>query len=396
MASAYPDVDVADVDAEIERLGRSIASVNRELASIPRPRHSERACDFERKPPKLSLFDERSDPPERDWAPRGEKPRRKEIEARRFNGKESVNEYLLQYELTARRNNWTDGEKAVNLLCALDGPARNILSEIEDVEYCTYGEVKQLLLKRFGPVSLSEVHEQTLQDLKLIKGQSIRELSSDAQRLAKLAYPEFDTAARTRMAIKALTDAVPDKEAVFYIKDKTPTSVDDVCTLYERYKVLHGEDDRKTRPAVRGLRDEPAVDTTALLQSVTSAIDKMVASTAAQLDKLSDAMTRLANRHAAPPVASPPVSIPQPSMMSAAAAPFQPSAPRPPAPDVPRKPCPRCKAPGHWAKDCPSQPPTDACFNCHQKGHRYRDCPQSLNANGPGPAPGARPFAPLH
>ena len=32
--------------------------------------------------------------------------KRKEIEPRRFNGKENVDEYLLQFELTARRNGW--------------------------------------------------------------------------------------------------------------------------------------------------------------------------------------------------------------------------------------------------------------------------------------------------
>ena len=56
----------------------------------------------------------------------------KEIEARRFNGKESVNDYLLQFELTAKRNGWSDSEKAVNLLCALDGPARRKLTTWND------------------------------------------------------------------------------------------------------------------------------------------------------------------------------------------------------------------------------------------------------------------------
>jgi len=30
------------------------------------------------------------------------------------------------------------------------------------------------------------------------------------------------------MSVKALINAIPDKEAVFYIKDKSPSSVDDV------------------------------------------------------------------------------------------------------------------------------------------------------------------------
>ena len=37
---------------------------------------------------------------------------RREMEARRYSGKEPVKDYLLQFELTARRNGWTDTDKA--------------------------------------------------------------------------------------------------------------------------------------------------------------------------------------------------------------------------------------------------------------------------------------------
>ena len=145
------DTQIHEVEAEIDRLSaelvnmqegpstqtrswpdceQSIASVNRELASMRERKRAEPSYDFDRyPPPKLPPFDERSNPTKGEQTPRGEKPRRKEIEARRYSGKESVNEYLLQFELTAKRNNWTDTEKAINLLCALDGPARNVLSE---------------------------------------------------------------------------------------------------------------------------------------------------------------------------------------------------------------------------------------------------------------------------
>ena len=42
----------------------------------------------------------------------------------------------------------------------------------------TYAEMKQALTKRFGPIASAETHEQTLQELKLSRGQSVRELAS--------------------------------------------------------------------------------------------------------------------------------------------------------------------------------------------------------------------------
>ena len=60
-------------------------------------------CESEGKPPTLRTFDE---PPNNRRA-----VRRKEVEARRYSGKEDVCEYLIQFEPTARRNGWDDDEK---------------------------------------------------------------------------------------------------------------------------------------------------------------------------------------------------------------------------------------------------------------------------------------------
>jgi len=373
MAFKYPDMDT--FDAEIERLQRSVESMNRELTEDREPPRLSRGFDM--KPPRLTLFHEQSVPSEEERAPRGEKPRRKEIEARRFSWKEPVDEYLLQFELTAKRNAWTDSEKATNLLCALDGQARNILSEIEDINCCTYAEARQLLLKRFGPIRLSDVHEQALHELKLTKGQSIRELSSGAQRLVKLAYPEFDKAARTQLAIKALTEAIPIRTQYFISKTRGPPPSTTCALCMNATECYTG----KTRSAVRSVKENYGPELTDLLRGVTAAIEKMAASTEAQLNKLSAAMSQLASKQAE----SHPVAL------NATAAPFQPKFPRPPPADAPRKPCPRCGVPGHWAKHCPSQLPTDACYKCNQQGHRYRECPMSLNFQGPGPASGTRP-----
>ena len=57
-------------------------------------------------------------------------------------------DYLRQFELTAKRNQWDNSDKASALLSALDGTAPSILSEIDDISYT---EVKQLLHRRFGP-----------------------------------------------------------------------------------------------------------------------------------------------------------------------------------------------------------------------------------------------------
>jgi len=72
----------------------------------------------------------------------------------------------------------------------LDGPAREILAELDDPISANYDDVKQALLRRLGPTKLIEVHEQAHAQLRLTKGQSIRELSQEVQRLIKKVYPD--------------------------------------------------------------------------------------------------------------------------------------------------------------------------------------------------------------
>jgi len=74
-------------------------------------------------------------PLQRDMAPEPRRINGKEIEVRRYTGKDSVEDYLLQFELAARHNYWTDQEKISSLLCTLDGP---VLAEIDDITSVSY------------------------------------------------------------------------------------------------------------------------------------------------------------------------------------------------------------------------------------------------------------------
>jgi len=368
---------------EVERLTRELQALNEEMSATSfrgRPVYGRgrdnSPCDS---PTQLDHFDPAASSTEKRAPSETRSTKRKEIEARRYNGKEPITEYLLQFELTAKRNGWAESEKATNLLCALDGPARSVLAEV-DIDKITYKQVKDLLVKRFGPVLLTEIHEQALQDLRLAKHQSIRELTTEVSRLTKLAYPEFNIAARERFAVKALVNAINDKDTIFYIKEKNPQSVDEVCVLYERFKVLTGNSAACRPPAVKGVKtaDEsdpnPAVE---LLVKQTEAHSRQLTQLAESINKLIQQQQRQ-QQPAACELPHPPESNPGHSSGH-------------PRADVPRKPCPRCKQSGHWLKDCTQ---VETCFRCGEPGHRRSDCRMPLNLNGPTSAPHAGPQAP--
>ena len=120
-------------------------------------------------------------------------------------------DYLLQFELAARHNYWTDQEKAFSLLCALDGPARDVLAEIDDITSVSYQEVRWALLARFGPADFPVAHEQALQQLRLKPGQNIRELSQEVQRLTRRAYGDLAGRTRNQLIVGLLLRAISDR-----------------------------------------------------------------------------------------------------------------------------------------------------------------------------------------
>jgi len=222
---ATPHADVKAMQNEIIRLTQTAETLKKDVPSVLSHRKTSYSTDGDESPtqrmcsapPTLRHYDEYR-------SSHANSAKRKEIPVRRFSGKESVTDYLKQFELTARHNRWSDEDKATSLLCALDGPAGSILAEIDDPGQIKYPEVKQKLLHRFGPTLHPEVHEQALHDLRLARGQNIRELTPEINRLTKLAYPDFEPEARSRLAINALLNAIPDKDVTFYIKDKNPVS----------------------------------------------------------------------------------------------------------------------------------------------------------------------------
>jgi len=87
-----------------------------------------------------------------------------------------------------------------------------ILSEFDDPIAASFRSIKDALLRRFEaePTQLVEVHEQALSQLRLAKGQNIRELAHEVQRLTKLAYRDITGPARDHFAVKSLLHAIPD------------------------------------------------------------------------------------------------------------------------------------------------------------------------------------------
>ena len=305
--------------------------------------------------------------------------RRREIEARRYNGRDPIDEYLVQFELLAARNYWTEAEKVSSLLCALDGPARSLLLEWNDPTTVNYKDVKRALIKRFGCTEQVQVHERALYQLRLNKGQSIQDLAHEIRMLARKAYPELDDETRERFNIKSFVRAIPDKTVSYKIKEKNPRTLQQACEIYTCYEALADDSDIDCKPY-----------TTKRNHQVTTVKASDFNSNDVESSEHETTYERLA-------VTTKPAVIKQQDSSHVR------QNQQPNQGDFPKKPCPLCGQPGHWKKFCPyisvanqpsqqqqpgRQPNRTGCFNCGQSDHRWRSCPnqQSNQGNGKGPA----------
>jgi len=183
-----------------------------------------------------------------------------------------------------------------------------------------------------------------------------------------------------------LLRAIPDRDIVFYIRDKEPRNLDEACCLYEWFRLLTSTGNHRplTARVVNSEERGSIVDESLPSPAMRSFMDR----TSDCLSQLSSAVERLS---VAPPSAA---QRGTPSATPASA--YQ--------GNIPRKLCPKCGQAGHWSRDCPLHSGTSReatnrarCFECGQPGHRWQNCPalqQSGNEMGSTSAPDGRSAAP--
>jgi hypothetical protein len=244
---------------------------------------------------------------------------------------------------------------------------------------------------------MTEVHEEALNRLRFAKGQNILELAQQIAKLTKKAYPEMDGKQRERFAIKRLLQIMSDREVIFYIKDKAPDTLDQACTLFERYDALTGTNNRRSVTARTVSQPTEPTYSIAVSEDVRAVRNDM----SLLRDQTERQFSRVADVLSQPTVMLNPDAKDHlnPASSSSNTDQTKSTSERQ---TVPRKPCPKCHQTGYWARDCPNQsglnrqPNTNRtrsniqCYECKEIGHRWRDCPQLGNAAGSRSAPNTR------
>ena len=142
---------------------------------------------------------------------------------------------MVQFENCASYNRWSQADKVAHLRWSLTGSAAQLLWGSEDL---SYEELLNKLKKRFSGKGMEEKFQSELRCRRRNRGESLRELAQDIQRLMILAYPGEQSSLSEHLARDAFLLALADPEFELKIREREPTNLDDALRIAQRYEVF--------------------------------------------------------------------------------------------------------------------------------------------------------------
>jgi len=153
----------------------------------------------------------------------------------KFNGNESLETFLTQFENCAAYNRWSVEDKVAHLPWSFTGAAAQLLWGSESLSYV---KLLEKLRWRFSGKGMEEKFQTELRRCRRNQRESLRELAQYIQRLMALAYPGEKSKLAKHIASEALLVALSNTEFELKIREREPANFDDSLRIAQRYEVF--------------------------------------------------------------------------------------------------------------------------------------------------------------
>ena len=180
----------------------------------------------------------------------GERRRRMDLKLDKFDGKESLEVFLLQFDNCSEHNEWDESEKLSQLKGALKESAAQVMMGNQEEEW-TYKDLRKELQKCFGLEGHKSQYRNQLKIRRRQKGESLRALYQDVSHLLLLAHPGRKNETRDDISVDAFIDALNDFELERSVRDRFP---EDLASAFQialdleaNRKCLHLGEERRDR-----------------------------------------------------------------------------------------------------------------------------------------------------
>mgnify|MGYP002717615413 CR=1 FL=1 len=158
-----------------------------------------------------------------------------------FDGKVPLREFLSQFLLIARANDWDESTKTVALAASLRGKARTVLENIENFDEINFSEIKSKLELLFGEGNLTQNYYSLFTNRRQKFGEDLASFGAELERLSRLAYPECPYAVRDKIACAQFISALSDGFLRRTLQLEGITSLNLAVERAKTVKIIQGE-----------------------------------------------------------------------------------------------------------------------------------------------------------
>ena len=163
------------------------------------------------------------------------------LKADTFDGTAPLREFLSQFLLIARANNWSDATKSIALAASLRGKARTVLETIENLENLSFEELESKLELRFGEGNLTQNYDSLFTNRRQKFGEDFASFGAELERLSRLAYPECPFVVRDKIACAQFVSAILNGFVRRTLQLEGITSLNLAIERAKTIKIIRGE-----------------------------------------------------------------------------------------------------------------------------------------------------------
>jgi len=163
--------------------------------------------------------------------------RRRQILPEKYDGTSvELREYLNQFLVLTKLNDWTEEDKGLYLASSLTGVARGILNDMTPREIADFDSLTQRLQQRFEPACREEAFRAELRVRQRRRTETPSEFGHAVKNLVTKAYPDLNERAKETIALEAYWNGHPDGEMRVMALMKALRTVEEASGFVTQYE----------------------------------------------------------------------------------------------------------------------------------------------------------------
>jgi hypothetical protein len=161
------------------------------------------------------------------------RPVSRKVKLPSFDGSFEAEIFVKQFKKVSSLNAWTEDEACANLMASLIGSAREILSCFAVDTEVTCDSILRILSAKYGRKVQADVARARLSELKQRRGQNLRQVGLEVEKLIGQAYHLADSHTRNILAVDSFLNALNDSDIRLQVRLSQPDSLDRAIQMAE-------------------------------------------------------------------------------------------------------------------------------------------------------------------